>query len=73
MFDTDFFVALLPCSQGDCPPVSKLIRTAKLDAIISAAKRLADRLLALYPTQKEALTRPPGRCIGSTHPIRMSS
>ena len=30
----------------------KLIRTAKLDAIISAAKRLADRLLALYPTQK---------------------
>lgn len=35
----------------------KLIRTAKLDAIISAAKRLADRLVALYPTQKEAIDR----------------
>ena len=35
----------------------KLIRTAKLDAIISATKRLADRLLALYPTQKEAIDR----------------
>ena len=33
----------------------KLIRTAKLDAIIDAAKRLADRLVALYPTQKEAI------------------
>ena len=33
----------------------KLIRTAKLDAIISAAKHLADRLLALYPTQNEAI------------------
>ena len=35
----------------------KLIRTAKLDDIISAAKRLADRLLALYPTQKEAIDK----------------
>ena len=35
----------------------KLIRTAKLDAIISAAKRLADRLLALYPTQKDAIDK----------------
>ena len=35
----------------------KLIRTAKLDAIISAAKRLADRLLALYPTQKDAINK----------------
>ena len=35
----------------------KLIRTAKLDAIIDAAKRLADRLLALYPTQKEAIDK----------------
>ena len=35
----------------------KLIRTAKLDAIIDAAKRLADRLVALYPTQKEAIDR----------------
>ena len=35
----------------------KLIRTAKLDAIISAAKRLADRLLALYPTQREAIDK----------------
>ena len=35
----------------------KLIRTAKLDAIISATKRLADRLLALYSTQKEAIDK----------------
>ena len=35
----------------------KLIRTAKLDSIIDAAKRLADRLVALYPTQKEAIDR----------------
>ena len=35
----------------------KLIRNAKLDAIIGATKRLADRLLALYPTQKEAIDK----------------
>ena len=35
----------------------KLIRTAKPDAIIDAAKRLADRLLALYPTQREAIDK----------------
>ena len=35
----------------------KLIRTAKLDAIISATKRLADRLLALYPTQRDAIDK----------------
>ena len=35
----------------------KLIRTAKLDAIIDATKRLADRLLALYPTQREAIDK----------------
>ena len=35
----------------------KLIRTAKLDAIISATKRLADRLIALYPTQKDAIDK----------------
>ena len=35
----------------------KLIRTAKLDAIISATKRLADRLLALYPTQRETIDK----------------
>ena len=35
----------------------KLIRTAKLDAIISATKRLADRLVALYPTQREAIDK----------------
>lgn len=35
----------------------KLIRTAKLDAIIDVTKRLADRLVALYPTQKEAIDR----------------
>ena len=35
----------------------KLIRTNKLDAIIDDAKRLADRLVALYPTQKEAIDK----------------
>lgn len=35
----------------------KLIRTAKLAAIIGAAKRLADRLVALYPTQREAIDK----------------
>ena len=35
----------------------KLIRTAKLDAIIGATKRLADRLVALYPTQREAIDK----------------
>ena len=35
----------------------KLIRTAKIDAIIDVAKRLADRLLALYPTQKDAIDK----------------
>lgn len=35
----------------------KLIRASKLDAIVDACKPLADRLLALYPTQKEAIDR----------------
>ena len=33
----------------------KLLRTADLDGIINVSKRLADRLVALYPTQKEAI------------------
>ena len=35
----------------------KLLRTADLDGIINVSKRLADRLVALYPTQKEAIDR----------------
>ena len=33
----------------------KLLRTSELDGIIDATRRLADRLIALYPTQKEAI------------------
>lgn len=33
----------------------KLLRTADLDGIIGVCKRLADRLVALYPTQQEAI------------------
>lgn len=35
----------------------KMIRTDKFEPIIDAAKHLCDRLLALYPTQKEAIDR----------------
>ena len=35
----------------------KMIRTDKFEPIIDAAKLLCDRLLALYPTQKEAIDR----------------
>ena len=35
----------------------KMIRMDKFDAIINASKRLCDRLLALYPTQQEAIDR----------------
>ena len=35
----------------------KMLRTADLDGIINVSKRLADRLVALYPTQKEAIDR----------------
>ena len=35
----------------------KMIRTDKFDAIIDASKRLADRVIALYPTQQEAIDR----------------
>ena len=35
----------------------KMIRTDKFEPIIDAAKQLCDRLLALYPTQKEAIDR----------------
>ena len=35
----------------------KMIRTDKFQPIIDAAKQLCDRLLALYPTQKEAIDR----------------
>jgi hypothetical protein len=35
----------------------KMIRTDKFEPIIDAAKHLCDRILALYPTQKEAIDR----------------
>ena len=35
----------------------KMIRTDKFEPIIDAAKHLCDRLLTLYPTQKEAIDR----------------
>lgn len=35
----------------------KMIRTDKFDAIFDGAKQLAARLIALYPTQKEAIDR----------------
>ena len=35
----------------------KMIRTDKFQPIIDASKQLCDRLLALYPTQKEAIDR----------------
>ena len=33
----------------------KLLRTSELDGIIDVTRRLADRLVALYPTQQEAI------------------
>ena len=33
----------------------KLLRTSELDGVLDVTKRLADRLIALYPTQKEAI------------------
>lgn len=33
----------------------KLLRTSELDGVIDVTKRLADRLVALYPTQQEAI------------------
>ena len=41
------------CDNGDY----KMIRTDKFQPIIDASKQLCDRLLALYPTQKEAIDR----------------
>ena len=35
----------------------KMIRTDKFEPIVDAAKQLCDRLLTLYPTQKEAIDR----------------
>ena len=35
----------------------KMIRTDKFDAIVDAAKLLCDRILELYPTQKEAINK----------------
>ena len=35
----------------------KMYRTDRFDGILDAAKHLADRLIALYPTQKEAIDR----------------
>ena len=42
-----------PVVNGDY----KMYRTDKFDGILDAAKHLADRLIALYPTQKEAIDR----------------
>ncbi len=39
----------------------KMIRTDKFDDIISAVKDLSDRIIALYPTQKEAIDRASGK------------
>ena len=39
----------------------KMYRTDKFDGILDAAKHLADRLVALYPTQKEAIDRATGK------------
>ena len=39
----------------------KMYRTDKFDAILDATKHLADRLVALYPTQKEAIDRATGK------------
>ena len=38
-------------SNGDF----KLLRTSEMDGILDATRRLADRVVALYPTQKEAI------------------
>ena len=35
----------------------KMIRMDKFDAIIDATKQLCDRIMALYPTQKDAIDR----------------
>ena len=35
----------------------KMIRMDKFDAIIDASKKLCDRIMALYPTQKDAIDR----------------
>lgn len=39
----------------------KMIRTDKFDDIISAVKDLSDRIIALYPTRKEAIDRASGK------------
>ena len=39
----------------------KLIRSAKLDDIIAETKKLADKLIALYPTQKETIDKATGQ------------
>ena len=39
----------------------KMIRTDKFDDIISAVKDLSDRIIALYPIQKEAIDRASGK------------
>jgi hypothetical protein len=42
--------------EGDYPNGDyKMIRTDKFQPIIDASKRLCDRIMALYPTQKEAI------------------
>lgn len=39
----------------------KMIRTDKFDDIISAVKDLSDRIIALYPTRKDAIDRASGK------------
>ena len=41
------------CRNGDY----KMIRTDKFDVVIDACKRLCNRLMTLYPTQKDAIDR----------------
>lgn len=43
--------------EGNANGDFKMYRTDKFNGIIDAAKHLADRLIALYPTQKEAIDR----------------
>lgn len=47
---------------GDFPNGDyKMIRTDKFDDIISAVKDLSDRIIALYPTRKDAIDRASGK------------
>lgn len=47
----------------------KLLRTADLGGIINVSKRLADRLVALYPTQNDAIDRATTKVYRFTQPF----